>query len=85
MKPLMSSTSLQAQGWTQRFTAMGIRLKESIELYRQLGYEVHLEPANLSEEQLASEACRSCFLITQARTIYTRSPTQRQQAIPGKE
>ena len=81
----MPSPRLEEQGWTQRFTAIGIRLQESIELYRQLGYEVHLEPANLSEEQVELEACKHCFVTTQARTIYTRSPTKRQQAIPGKE
>ena len=83
--PLIPSPSLQEQGWTQRFTAMGMRLKESVELYRQLGYEVHLEPPDLSEEYLESEACRSCFVIAQARTIYTRSSVERQQAIPGEE
>ena len=52
---LIPSHSLQEQGWTQCFTAMGLRLKGSIELCWQLGYEVPLEPANLTEEQREAE------------------------------
>jgi hypothetical protein len=82
---LIPSPNLQEQGWTQRFTAIGLRLKEAVELYRQLGYEVHLEPADLSAEQLELEACKHCFVTTQARTIYTRPQADRTQEIPGKE
>jgi len=71
------STALQEQGWTQRFTAVGLRLREAVELYRQLGYEVYLEPADLSAEQREIEACMRCFVATQARTIYTRLPADR--------
>jgi hypothetical protein len=82
---LIPSHHLEERGWTKRFTALGLRLKESIELYRQLGYEVHLEPAYLSEEQHQAEACQQCFVTTQARTIYTRPQANVQRAIPGKE
>lgn len=81
----LPSISLQEHGWTQRFTAIGLRLKESIELYRQLGYEVHLEPADYTEEQYESEACQNCVVTTLARTIFTRLPANRQQETPGKE
>lgn len=81
----MPSTGFQEQGWTLRFTAVGLRLSEAVELYHQLGYEVHLEPADLSEEQFESAVCKHCFVTTQARTIYTRPQANQQQAIPGKE
>jgi hypothetical protein len=66
------STNLEEQGWTQRFTAIGFRLNEAVTLYRQLGFDVHLEPASHREELFAAEACQFCFVTTQARTIYTR-------------
>ncbi|MGO8949405.1 MAG: hypothetical protein ACLQUY_17500 [Ktedonobacterales bacterium] len=68
----MSSAALEEQGWTHRFTAIGIRLTEAIDLYRQLGYEVHLEPAEHTDEPFESPACQFCFVTTQARIIYTR-------------
>ncbi len=67
------SAQLQAEGWTRRFTALGRRLNEAVELYSELGYEVRLEPVNLDEEETAgAEGCKDCFVTMQARTIYTR-------------
>jgi hypothetical protein len=64
---------LQEQGWTRRFTAMGRRLNESVELYCQLGFETLLEPAELDGEYLSgAEGCERCIVTTLARTIYTR-------------
>jgi len=64
---------LQEQGWTRRFTAMGRRLNEAVELYCQLGFETLLEPAELDEEDLSrAEGCEHCIVTTLARTIYTR-------------
>ncbi len=64
---------LHEQGWIRRFTAMGRRLNEAMELYCQLGFEVLLEPADLDEEQRAGEeGCEHCIVTTLARTIYTR-------------
>jgi hypothetical protein len=68
----MPSTELEQQGWTHRFTTIGIRLSEAVNLYRQLGFEVHLEPAEHESELLESEACQYCFVTTVAQTIYTR-------------
>jgi hypothetical protein len=76
--PAEPSTALEAEGWTRRFTAIGLRLGEVVELYRGLGYEVRLEPAdasNTSEARLNEEACARCLVITLARTIYTRRTT----------
>ncbi len=64
---------LQEQGWIRRFTAMGQRLNEAVELYCQLGFETLLEPAELDEEHISSaEGCEHCIVTTLARTIYTR-------------
>ena len=68
----MSSATLEEQGWMHRFTAIGVRLTEAVDLYLQLGYEVHLEPAGHTDEPFESPACQYCFVTTQARTIYTR-------------
>lgn len=69
------STGIQLleQGWTRRFSALGRRLNEAVELYRQLGFEILLEPADLDEEQISgARGCESCIVTTLARTIYTR-------------
>jgi hypothetical protein len=64
---------LQAEGWTRRFTAVARRLTEAVELYRQLGYEVLLEPVAFDEEEIVDkQICKSCFVTSHARTIYTR-------------
>ena len=71
--PQARSVQLREQGWTRRFTALGRRLNEAEELYRQLGFEILLEPADLDEERISDvEACESCIVTTLARTIYTR-------------
>ena len=62
-----------SEGWTRRFTAIGPRLKEAVELYQSLGYEVKLGPAGAGEEELRiSDGCEGCFVVTLARTVYTR-------------
>jgi hypothetical protein len=64
---------LQEQGWIRRFTAVGRRLNEAVELYGQLGFETLLEPAELDEEYLSrAEGCERCIVTILARTIYTR-------------
>ena len=71
------SAALQVAGWTRRFTALGRRLEEAVELYSQLGFEVVLEPANPEEQASAgAESCRQCFVTVYARTIYTRPRTK---------
>jgi hypothetical protein len=75
--PAETSTAIEAEGWTRRFTALGLRLGEAVELYRELGYEVRLDPADAGEEtgRISDEACAQCLVMTLARTIYTRRPT----------
>ena len=35
---------LNKEGWTRQFTSDEPRLSEAVELYKSLGFEVHLEP-----------------------------------------
>ena len=71
--PQARDIQLRERGWTRRFIALGRRLNEALELYRELGFEILLEPADLVEENIAgAEGCELCIVTTLARTIYTR-------------
>ena len=61
------------EGWERRFIADPERAREVVELYRQAGFEVRVEPA--VPEDLREE-CESCWLVTGGyfRAIYTRRP-----------
>lgn len=62
-----------SEGWTRRFTAIGSRLKEAVELYESLGYEVRLGPADAGAEEIrVSDGCEGCLVLTLAQTVYTR-------------
>jgi len=58
---------LESQGWSRRFISEGPRLREAVETYESLGFEVHLEPVTAG--QLEDE-CDLCFQ-TEAKTYYT--------------
>ena len=45
---------LEAEGWTRRFVASEPRLSESVAIYEEAGFDVHLEP--LPKEP----TCESC-------------------------
>ncbi len=59
-----------AQGWTYRFVTDGARAEEHADSYRDLGFEVALDPVG----EAASPACRECRLVAMLhfRAIYTR-------------
>jgi hypothetical protein len=61
--------TLKREGWKKRFTTDEPRLSEMIEEYKELGFEVLLEPVDTS-----SEECTSCITASSDRykTIYTR-------------
>jgi hypothetical protein len=63
---------LVAQGWTRQFNTDEPRLTEAVEMYQQMGLEVHLEPVVIDPN---SEACQMCFEQDCGRykTIWTRS------------
>ncbi len=65
----MREEELKIQGWEKRFTIDEPRLSEMVEQYKELGFEVLLEPADLS-----SEECTSCIAVVPKgyNTIYTR-------------
>jgi len=60
---------LRKQGWEKRFTIDEPRLSEMAEQYKELGFEVLLEPVDTS-----SEECTTCITAFHDRykTIYTR-------------
>ena len=60
---------LRKDGWEKRFTTDDPRLTEAVETYRELGFEVYLEPVDTS-----SEECTSCLtaFTDRYKTIYTR-------------
>jgi hypothetical protein len=65
--------TLERGGWMRRFTAVGPRLQEAIDLYHGLGFEVRLESATARpEDSPDASACAQCFAMTLAQTIYTR-------------
>ncbi len=70
---------LQHEGWNKQFIADEPRLSEAIELYKQSGFEVHLESVPAKNEinqcpQGEAGECRVCFEGNedQYKIIYTR-------------
>jgi len=63
---------LKKEGWEKRFTIDEPRLSEMAEQYKELGFEVLLEPVDTS-----SEECTTCITAFHDRykTIYTRHRT----------
>jgi hypothetical protein len=57
---------LQKQGWEKRFIMDELRLSEAVAQYREIGFEVLLDPVDP-----ASEECTSC-LTDRYKTVYTR-------------
>jgi hypothetical protein len=62
---------LEKEGWTRQFTVDEPRLREAIEMYKLLGFEVHLEPMVPDGN---SEECAACLevMCDRYKTIYTR-------------
>jgi hypothetical protein len=48
---------LKSEGWVERFTASGPRLREAVENYRMLGFEVKTVPV----KELERGGCTVCF------------------------
>lgn len=65
---------LKGEGWLQRFTASGVRLKEAIDNYRDLGFEVQTIPLKI----LIDSGCTVCFDEENDQTmmIFTRKAGQ---------
>jgi hypothetical protein len=65
---------LTSEGWEKRTTYDEPRLSEMVELYKELGFETHLEPLNPDEEL----ECAECMKLAPQnyKTIYTRISTE---------
>lgn len=72
--------ALEQQGWTRQFVANEPRLSEAVQMYREAGFEVHLQPLppqprHPAEEQCELDTdCRQCFegFEDQYKIIFTR-------------
>jgi hypothetical protein len=49
---------LEGEGWTKQFAASEPRLSEAVDVYRGLGFEVHLE--SILREDLEDSECVNC-------------------------
>ena len=67
----LGEKELEKGGWVKQTTIGEPRLSEIVELYKSLGYEVHLEPVRLGE---LDEECRRCYEgeIDEVKTVYVR-------------
>lgn len=61
---------LTLERWKKQSTSDEPRLSELVEMYKEIGFEVHLEPFHPDEEP----GCSECMKISPDRykTIYTR-------------
>ena len=72
--------ALEQQGWTKQFVANEPRLSEAVEMYKEAGFKVHLEPLPPKSRPAAEEKCeldadcRQCFegFEDQHKIIFTR-------------
>ncbi|MEJ2219722.1 MAG: hypothetical protein P8X80_02805 [Desulfobacterales bacterium] len=62
---------LARQGWQRQATYDEPRLSEMVDIYRDIGLEVHLEPFHVDDQP----GCTGCMAAKPElyRTIYTRS------------
>jgi len=67
---MTSEEELARHGWEKQITLDEPRLSDVVEMYEEIGCEVHLEPFNPDEET----GCIACMKIAsdKHKTIYTR-------------
>jgi len=65
------------QGWEKQATYDNPRLSEMVEMYKDIGLEVHLEPFDAENEA----GCSSCMKLMPDlfKTIYTRKMVEREE------
>ena len=74
---------LEKEGWVKQFVANEPRLSEAVDLYKESGFDVHLEPLPKgqecvtcvgTEEQKEQGECQVCFegFEDQYKIIFTR-------------
>ena len=61
---------LISKGWEKQATYDDPRLSEMVDMYKEIGLAVHLEPFNAANEK----GCTGCMALfaDQLKTIYTR-------------
>ena len=70
---------LIAAGWEKRFIACEPRLSEMVETYKEIGFEVHLEPLppkdEIDIESCGEGGCTACFDVDREpyKIIFTRA------------
>lgn len=63
------SNILESEGWEKKFIASEPRLSEAVEVYKEAGFEIHLEPLPkepecktcTGKEEKNGGECRVCF------------------------
>ena len=72
-KKTSKEDELKEKGWNKQNTIGEPRLSELVELYKSLGFEVHLEPIRLDE---LDDECRRCLALevkdNKVKTVYTK-------------
>ncbi len=69
---------LKKQGWEKRFVAEEPRVREMAALYKETGFEVHLEPLSaVQEPDKGGEECQECRICFEGaedryQVIFTR-------------
>jgi len=82
--------TLENQGWHKQFVATEPRLSEAVEMYRELGFQVHLEPLPTLETTPREQAhnneikCRACFdgVESQYSIIFTKPAEKMANHVP---
>ena len=71
--PKTTEEKLIQAGWQKQSTYDDPRLSEMVEMYKQIGLEVHLEPFDAAD----ADGCTGCMQLFpwQFKTIYTRKKT----------
>jgi hypothetical protein len=67
---LPPNPNLLAEGWERRFIADARMARDAVEMYRELGYEVRLEPVTADELKDECSGCKA--LIQQFKVVYTK-------------
>jgi hypothetical protein len=86
--------TLEKEGWVRQFVASEPRLSEAVDLYKESGFDVHLEPlpkgqecdtCTGTEDQKEKGECRICFtgFEDQYKIIFTRR--RKGSKPPGEE
>lgn len=68
---------LIAAGWELRFIVDAKRAQDAVEMYVELGQEVHVESLALAELR---EECHGCLaILQQLKAVYTRKKAQQME------